>query len=174
MIIRGSCLFHRSNVVAAMILFSIVGCSTETDTQNASSALKASAHCQDIESVFEKLECFVELADAGDDPSLCGESSIEGVELQCYAILAERRSDKALCSLIQPRSADHQSLRGICISDVAKKALEPRLCEEIVTVGLRDSCYAQIGKELGDLDLCKKIGDAGIRSICSGEPVMVQ
>ena len=166
--------FRSSNVVAAMILLSIVGCSTESDTQNGFSALKASAHCQDIESVFAQLECFVALADARDDPSLCSESSIEGVELQCYAILAERRSDKALCNQIPLRSAEHQSLRDICISDVAKKVLESRYCEEIVTVGLRDSCYAQIGKELGDLDLCKEIGDAGIRSICSGEPVMVQ
>jgi len=167
-------IFHRVNVVAAMILFSIVACSTETDTQNGSSTLTASEHCQDIESVFDKLECFVALADARDDPSLCSESSIEGVEFQCYAILAERRSDQALCSLIPPRSEDHQSLRDICISDVAKKALESRLCEEIVTVGLRDSCYAQIGQELGDSTVCEKIRDAGLRSICSGEPVIVQ
>jgi len=166
--------FHRANVVAAMILFSIVGCSTEIDTQNSSSAPKASAHCQAIESVFGKLECFVTLADVSDDPSLCSESSIEGVEFQCYAILAERRSDKALCSLIPPRSGDHQSLRDICISDVAKKALESRFCEEIVTEGLRDSCYVQIGKELGDPNLCEKVRDAGLRSICSGEPVIVQ
>ena len=164
-------IFHRANVLAVMILFSTVGCSTETDTQNSSSAPKASAHCIDIESVFEKLECFVTLADASDDPSLCSESSIEGVEFQCYAILAERRSDKALCSLISPRTGDHQSLRDICISDVAKKALESRFCEEIVTVGLRDSCYAQIGKELGDSNLCKKIRDAGLKSICSGRPM---
>jgi hypothetical protein len=157
-----------------MILFSIVGCSTETDTQNDSSAMKASAHCQDIESVFGQLECFVALADARDDPSFCSESSIEGVEFQCYAIIAERRSDKALCNLIRPRSGDHQSLRDICISDVAKKVLESRFCEEVVTVGLRDSCYAHIGAELGDSNLCKKIHDAGLRSTCSGEPVIVQ
>ena len=157
-----------------MILFSIVGCSTEVETQNSSSVPKAPAHCQNIESVFVKLECFVTLADAKNDPSLCSESSIEGVEFQCYAILAERRSDKALCSLIPPRSGDHQSLRDICISDVAKKALESRLCEEIVSVGIRDSCYAQIGKELGDSNLCEKVRDAGLRSLCSGEPVIVQ
>lgn len=166
--------FHRAGVVAAMILFSIVGCGTEIDTQDSSSVPKASGHCQAIESVFEKLGCFVTLADTSDDPSLCGESSIEGVEFQCYAILAERRDDKALCGLIPPRSGEHQSLRDTCISDVAKKVLEPRLCEEIVTVGLRDSCYAQIGREMGDSNLCEKVLDAGLRSICSGEPVIVQ
>jgi hypothetical protein len=166
--------FHRADVIAAMILFAIAGCSTEIDTQNGSSVPKASAHCQAIESVFGKLECFVTLADASDDPSLCSESSIEGIEFQCYAILAERRSDKALCGLIPPRSGDYQSLRDICISDVAKKVLESRFCEEIVTVGLRDSCYAQIGKELGNSNLCEKVRDAGLRSICSGEPVIVQ
>lgn len=165
---------HRAKAVVAMIVFSIVGCSAEIDTQNNSSVPKASAQCQAIEGVFGQLECFVALADASDDPSLCGESSIEGVELQCYAILAERRSDKALCNLIPPRTAEHQSLLDICISDVAKKVQEPRFCEEIVTVGLRDSCYAQIGRDLGDPNLCEKVSDAGLRSMCSGEPVFVE
>lgn len=165
---------HRSNVFATMILFSVVACSTETDSQDGSSAIKASTHCQDIENDFEELECFVAIADVRDDPALCSQSTIEGVELQCYAIIAERRGDKDLCSLIPRRSQEHQALRDVCISDVAKKILEPQSCEEIVTPGLRDSCYAQLGKELGDSDLCKKIHDAGLRSMCSGEPVYVQ
>jgi len=167
-------IFHRSNVFATVILFSVLACSTETGSQDGSSAIKASAHCQDIESVFDKLECFVTLADVRDDPSLCSQSTIEGVELQCYAIIAERRNDKDLCSLIPSRSQEQQTLRDVCISDVAKKVLEPKFCEEIVTPGLRDSCYAQLGKELGDSNLCKKIHDAGLRSMCGGEPVYVQ
>jgi len=90
--------FHRAGVVAAMILFSIVGSGTEIGTQDSSSVPKASGHCQTIESVFEKLGCFVTLADASDDPSLCGESSIDWLDvrfwpfsdLRRYAVLTDR------------------------------------------------------------------------------------
>ncbi len=129
--------------------------------------------CEDRENVVERIECYVTLATDKADPSVCGQSSHEGVKYQCYAILAERRGSMELCNVIPSRSPGHQDLRDICISDVAKKTLSPPLCEEIQTIGLRDSCYAKIGQETENAVLCEKIQDPGLRSMCSSQPVIV-
>ena len=165
-----------SIVVVAISLWSL-GCTPgdESPRASASTTKEASAgECEDLENVLDRLECYVALATDKDDPSVCGQSSHEGVEYQCYAIIAERRGSEELCHVIPAGSPDHQELRDICISDVAEKLLNPLLCERIQTVGLRESCYAKIGRDTGDKTLCEEIRDPGLRSICDGEPVRVQ
>lgn len=163
-------------VVAAILLLSFGCVPTDDSQQSTTPTMKGgpSSQCEDLENLLERIECYVTVATDEDDPSLCGQSSHEGVKYQCYAILAERRSSEALCRVIPSRSPDQQNLRDICISDVAKKILSPPLCEEIETVGLRDSCYAKIGQETGNMALCENIQDPGLRSLCSGQPVRVQ
>ncbi len=129
---------------------------------------------ENVENVFERIECYATLATDKDDPSVCDQASHEGVKYQCYAVLAERRGSRELCDVIPSRSPDHQKLRDSCTSDVAKKALSPTLCEDIQTTGLRDSCYAKIGRETENTALCRNIQDLGLRSMCSGEPVTVE
>lgn len=131
------------------------------------------ARCERVENVIERIECYADLATATNDRSVCGQSPDQGVAYQCLAIVAERRADVELCDLIPTHTTDHQQLKDACISDVAKKTLEPQLCERIVTVGLRDSCYAAIGRDTENRALCDKIRDPGLRSICTGEPVIV-
>jgi hypothetical protein len=162
-------------IVVVAILLSCAGCAPTEDPEPSPQVLmEALGQCEDVKSVFERIECFVALATDKDDPSVCGHSSHEGVKYQCYAILAERRGSRELCNMIPPRSRDYVELSDICISDVAKKTLSPLLCEGIQTAGLRDSCYAKIGQESKDKTLCQKIEDPGLRSICSGEPVVVK
>jgi hypothetical protein len=162
-------------IVVVAILLSFVGCApTEDPERPPQVSTEALGQCEDVKSVFERIECYVTLATDKDDPSVCGHSSHEGVKYQCYAILAERRGNRELCNIIPSRSPDYVELRDICISDVAKKTLSPLLCEGIQTVGLRDSCYAKIGQDSKDTTLCQKIRDPGLRSICSGEPIVVK
>ena len=130
--------------------------------------------CENLANVFERIECYATLATDKGDPSVCGQASNEGVKYQCYAILAERHGSRELCDVIPSLSPDHRKLRDSCISDVAKKALNPTLCEDIQTTGLRDSCYAKISRETGNTALCRNIQDLGLRSMCSGERVMVE
>jgi hypothetical protein len=163
-------------VIVAIFVLSL-GCGPADDSQQASALTtkgESANQCENLVGVLERIECYVKLATDNDDPSVCGQSSHEGVEYQCYAIVAERQSDEGLCDLIPPRSPDHQKLRDICISDVAKKTVNPLACDRIQTAGLRDSCYAKIGQETGNAELCEKVQDPGLKSMCSGEPVMVQ
>jgi hypothetical protein len=129
--------------------------------------------CESVENVIERIECYASLAEDTNDPSVCGQSPDEGVGYQCYAIVAERLANVELCDMIPTQTPDHQQLKDACISDVAKKTLEPLLCDRVETVGLRDSCYAAIGQKTANTAVCDKIHDPGLRSICSGEPVMV-
>ncbi len=154
-----------------------LGCAPTDDSQQQSAQATngpLASQCEHEDSILGRIECYVKLASNTDDPSMCGQSSHQGVEYQCYAIVAERRRSVEVCHLIPPRSPDHQKLREVCISDVAKTTSNPVLCEEIQTVGLRDSCYVKIGQENGNTALCEKIQDAGLKSICDGEPVIVQ
>ena len=154
-----------------------LGCGPAEDPRQASELTtkdEPAGQCENLVGVLERIECYVKLATDNDDPSVCGQSTNEGVAYQCYAIVAERRSDDGLCDFIPSRSPDHRQLKDICISDVAKKTLNPLACDRIQTAGLRDSCYAKIGQETGNMELCEKVQDPGLRSMCSGEPVTVQ
>ena len=164
----------RTAVALVAILLSSFGCGPTEDPERTPVVTEASSQCEDTENLLERIECYATLATDEDDPSVCGQSSHEGVKYQCYAILAERRGSKELCNEIPSRSSDHKKLRDVCISDVAAQTLSPLLCEEIQTVGLRDSCYAKIGQQTNDTTLCQRIQDPGLRSICTGQPVMVE
>ncbi len=163
-------------VAVWVILLSSLGCTPTEDPQPPpmpTTGTASAPQCEDVENLFQRIECYASLATDKDDPSVCGQSSHEGVKYQCYAVLAVRRSSRELCDLIPLRSPDHQELRDICISDVAKKTMSPLLCAGIGTIGLKDSCYAKIGQATGDTTLCQKIQDPGLRSICTGESVIV-
>lgn len=164
-------------MAASAILLSSLSCSPDDEPDPApgpKSGAVSAAQCERIENVFKQIECYVTLATDEEDPSMCGLSSHDGVKYQCYAILAERLGSRDLCDQIPLASLDHQELRDICISDVAKKILNYVVCDEIQTMGLRDSCYAKIGQETKNTTLCEKIQDPGLRSMCSGVPVMVE
>lgn len=166
---------QKTPIAVMLILWLVTGCAPADESDRPSTTEVASAgRCEATENVFERIECYVEFATDNDDPSVCGQSTDEGVKYQCYAIVAERRDSVELCNVIPSRSQDHQALKDICISDVAKKIVNALLCEQIQTVGLRDSCYAQIGRDTEDESLCSKIQDPGLRSVCSGKPVIVK
>ncbi|MCP3994645.1 MAG: hypothetical protein GY722_06200 [bacterium] len=156
------------NIVVAVsaVLLSCLGCASDEKPD--------SAQCEDAENLIEQIDCYATLATKGSDPSVCDLSSHEGVKYQCHAVVAERLGNVELCDQIPVTSSDHQQLRDVCVSDVAKKTLDDLLCDGIQTVGLRDSCYVKIGRETKNTALCAKIQDPGLRSLCSGIPVVVE
>jgi hypothetical protein len=130
--------------------------------------------CASRKNLFKQISCYAAAAEASNDIAPCDQATDEGVRYQCYAIFAEHSSSPEVCSMIPVTTEEHRSLIDICLSDVAKKARNPSLCEKIVTPGLRDSCYLKLAIVAGDPALCAKIRDAGLKSTCSGKPVVVE
>ncbi len=163
-------------VVSAFFL-ACLGCAPDEKPDSALGAKHAAvstAQCENLENLFKQIDCYATAAIEDADPSVCELASNEGVKYQCYAVVAERLGSVELCDQIPVTSPDHQQLRDVCVSDVAKKTLDDLLCDEIQTVGLRDSCYVKIGQETKNTALCAKIQDPGLRSLCSGDPVVVE
>ena len=122
---------QKTPIAVMLILLLFSSCAPGDESDRPSTTEVASAgQCEATENVIERIECYVEFATDNDDPSVCGQSTDEGVKYQCYAIVAERRDSVELCDVIPSRSQDHQELKDICISDVAKKILNALLCEQ--------------------------------------------
>ena len=130
--------------------------------------------CWKTENLFDQVLCYAALATKHEDVSICNAASHDGVRYQCYSIYAERQSNPDACEEIPSSSADHKALRDACISDVAKKIGDFKLCEKVQTQGLRDSCYWGIVKKTGDTSLCEKIQDNGLKSGCTGKPIVIE
>jgi hypothetical protein len=130
--------------------------------------------CASRKDPFEQISCYAAAAKAANDIAPCDRATNEGVRYQCYAIFAEFSTSPDVCHTIPTTTPEHRSLVDVCISDVAKKARKPSLCEEIATPGIRDSCYLKLAREVGEPALCAKIRDAGLKSICTGKPVIVE
>ena len=127
--------------------------------------------CASDKNLFEQISCYAAAAKATNDLAACDRASHDGVRYQCYAIFAEYAVSPDACRKIPSATGEHRSLIDGCLSDVARKARDPGLCDHIETSGLRDSCYLKLAKALGDPALCAKIQDTGLRSACTGEPV---
>ena len=130
--------------------------------------------CASIKNSFEQISCYVNLAKKLNELAVCDKASHEGVRYQCYALFAEYSKSSEICHKIPRVTKEHLTLIDICLSDVALKASNPEICENINNSGLRDSCFFKLAKKSSDLTLCEKILDSGLKSGCTGKPVIVE
>lgn len=124
-----------------------------------------SAVCADMD-LLERVGCFADLAVREGDLGGCDAAAHEGVKYQCYAVVAERQDDPLVCRKIPLATAEHLSLRDLCLSDIAKNRRDPEICSEVETVGFRDGCYFAVAEETSDLTLCTRINDDGLNRLC--------
>ena len=124
--------------------------------------------CELLESLIDKIICYVDLAKREESVEVCRLSDDSGVKYQCIAIYAEYAKDEGLCVEIPSDDGDMLGLRDVCYADVAKVKENALICEEVVTIGLKDGCYYKVSGETGDKSLCEKIVDEGLRGGCVG------
>lgn len=161
----------RSKAMSSRI---VIGASLFLGAVSACSAAANTDECASRKNLFVQVSCYAAAAKATNDLAACDQASHEGVRYQCYAIFAEYSTSPEVCHKIPATTDEHRSLIDVCVSDVAAKARDPSLCEEIATPGLRDGCYLKLAKGTGAPALCARIRDPGLKSACSGEPVIVK
>ena len=167
--------FIEKAAILALASVLLTACDRDRSERGSEAAWKDRARdCQQIADLFDRTECYTDLAIEESDASICGDATHEGVRYQCYAIYAERQNDLEACEAIPTDSDEASVLHGACISDVAAIRSDAQLCARVEPESIRDGCYLKIAEATADRELCEKIVDRGLRSLCSGDTVWVQ
>ncbi len=118
--------------------------------------------CEEITDSEEQAGCYINLAMATSDASLC-EKIIYDVEHRnkCYIHVAEHTGDANICERISD-----SSLQEKCYFWVAGQTGEADTCVGIVDSSLQNVCYAEVAEKKGDASFCEKIDDSHIGDKC--------
>ena len=120
------------------------GCNGTSLTEPAAAAGGSSAHCADLTTPIEQVECYADVATQAGHPKSCLDATDPAVSHPCLAILAGRLRDVTLCDDIPASSAESRALRNRCLGDVADVLDQGTLCARIDVPALRDSCYTRV------------------------------
>jgi hypothetical protein len=144
--------------------------------------------CEEITDNEEQAGCYIDLAMATSDASLC-EKIIYNVEHRdkCYVVLAEHTGNANICEGVTDSSLrekcyfwvaeqtesdvsceemEYSPLQEECYVNLAEKTDDGGFCEKITTIHIRDKCYIKVGIQTKDRSLCEKIIEDRARQKC--------
>jgi len=152
-------------IIAIGFLLLVPSCDRPNDPDGAADGSASAVGCAELD-LLSQVGCFADLAVESGDLGPCDGAAHEGVRYQCYAVVAERRDDPRTCQQIPSTTAEHLSLKDLCLSDIAKSRLDPELCGAVETVGFRDGCYFKVAEGIPDRELCSGISEEGLKRLC--------
>ena len=117
-----------------------------------------------------QISCFIDAAQAADNPGLCDAAEDAAVRFNCIALYAERSGNAAPCARIEVSDNETQALRDACISGVAAANRDPALCQAAILPVMRDACYMTLVVQFdADPALCAKIRNEKLLAACTEE-----
>ncbi len=118
--------------------------------------------CEDIVDDEEQAGCYIDLAMANSDASLC-ENIVYDTEHRnkCYIHVAEHTGDASICDKVSDND-----LREKCYFWVAEQEGDVKVCEEMSDSSLQNECYVNVAEKTGDANFCDKIADSHIADKC--------
>ena len=163
---------YRRSIIIVVVLLVAGSCQSDRrgDPGAGDRSGAESTGCAEMD-LLEQVGCLADLAVRQGDLGACDAASHEGVQYQCYAVVAERQDDQLICQQIPSTTAEHLSLKDLCLSDIAKNRLDPELCSAVRAAGVRDGCYFTVAEGIPDRSLCVRVTDQGLRRLCAEEPM---
>lgn len=105
-------------------------------------SFKSAASCERYRTVFQRAECYRQLAVVRLDAAWCQKVSLEipadviSSRAACFAFVAKAKADPAIC-----RAIDVPEQFASCIGTVALKRQDPSVCDAIQNLQHRTACY---------------------------------
>lgn len=120
-----------------------------------------SSVCKKIWGIYDKDACYERIVVALNDSTLCGKIQRNSTKDSCYKRIAVELTDPSICRKIQK-----QSWEDLCYGQIAVALNGPTLCDKIKYQKTKDECYSSIGIALNDSSICGRLEDFFWRDWC--------
>ncbi len=113
-----------------------------------------------------QIRCFLDLAKAANEPSICERAIDPTVRFHCLSLYAEHTLDATPCQRIVAGS-ETDLLQASCVSGVAIAQRNPGLCAQVNSSGIRDSCYFLLVVQFdANPRICEQIENPALKTTC--------